>query len=74
MARLVGSVTACHVSCKAPLVYVFNSIFVLYCIDKLLKLINLPFRYPSLQLPWVMTALSEEVLRLGGNTTEGIFR
>lgn len=31
-------------------------------------------RYPGRRLPWVMTTLSEEVLRLEGNKTEGIFR
>jgi len=31
-------------------------------------------RYPGLQLPWIQTALSEEILRLNGPRTEGIFR
>uniref|UniRef100_A0A6A7G4P9 Rho GTPase-activating protein 39 n=1 Tax=Hirondellea gigas TaxID=1518452 RepID=A0A6A7G4P9_9CRUS len=31
-------------------------------------------RYPHRRLPWVQTALSEEVLRLQGTNTEGIFR
>ena len=31
-------------------------------------------RYPTRQLPWVQTALSEEVLKLQGAETEGIFR
>lgn len=31
-------------------------------------------RCPDRQLPWVLTALSEAVLRLGGEETEGIFR
>lgn len=31
-------------------------------------------RYPDNKLPWVQTTLSEEVLRLGGAQTEGIFR
>lgn len=31
-------------------------------------------RYPDHQLPWVQTRLSEEVLGLNGDQTEGIFR
>jgi len=31
-------------------------------------------RYPGQQLPWIQTALSEEILRLNGPQTEGIFR
>ncbi|KAM3619112.1 uncharacterized protein V6R79_003181 [Siganus canaliculatus] len=31
-------------------------------------------RYPDYQLPWVQTRLSEEVLGLNGDQTEGIFR
>lgn len=31
-------------------------------------------RYPDRQLPWVQTRLSEEVLCLNGDQTEGIFR
>uniref|UniRef100_A0A8C1QLI7 Rho GTPase-activating protein 39 n=1 Tax=Cyprinus carpio TaxID=7962 RepID=A0A8C1QLI7_CYPCA len=31
-------------------------------------------RYPDRQLPWVQTRLSEEVLSLNGDQTEGIFR
>eukprot|EP00069_Balaena_mysticetus_P012308 bmy_07546T0 len=31
-------------------------------------------RYPARQLPWVQTRLSEEVLALNGDQTEGIFR
>jgi len=31
-------------------------------------------RFPERRLPWIQTTLSEEVLRLGGNSTEGIFR
>ncbi|XP_039220842.1 rho GTPase-activating protein 39 isoform X1 [Crotalus tigris] len=31
-------------------------------------------RYPDSQLPWVQTRLSEEVLALNGDQTEGIFR
>ncbi|XP_016321810.1 rho GTPase-activating protein 39 [Sinocyclocheilus anshuiensis] len=31
-------------------------------------------RYPDRQLPWVQTRLSEEVLNLNGDQTEGIFR
>ncbi|XP_030626810.1 rho GTPase-activating protein 39 [Chanos chanos] len=31
-------------------------------------------RYPDRQLPWVQTRLSEEVLGLNGDQTEGIFR
>jgi len=31
-------------------------------------------RYPDRRLPWIQTALSEEVLRLNGHQTEGIFR
>lgn len=31
-------------------------------------------RFPHRKLPWVQTALSEEVLRLEGARTEGIFR
>jgi len=31
-------------------------------------------RYPERRLPWIQTALSEEVLRLNGHLTEGIFR
>uniref|UniRef100_A0A4W5L2M0 Rho GTPase-activating protein 39 n=1 Tax=Hucho hucho TaxID=62062 RepID=A0A4W5L2M0_9TELE len=31
-------------------------------------------RYPDSQLPWVQTRLSEEVLGLNGDQTEGIFR
>lgn len=30
--------------------------------------------YPDRQLPWVQTRLSEEVLALNGDQTEGIFR
>jgi len=32
------------------------------------------FRFPDRRLPWILTTLSDEVLRLGGNKTEGIFR
>lgn len=32
------------------------------------------YRYPHRRLPWVQIALSEEVLRLQGTNTEGIFR
>ncbi|CAG5115308.1 unnamed protein product, partial [Candidula unifasciata] len=31
-------------------------------------------RYPDRQLPWIQTVLSEEILRLHGTQTEGIFR
>ena len=31
-------------------------------------------RYPDRKLPWIQTILSEEVLRLNGAQTEGIFR
>jgi hypothetical protein len=31
-------------------------------------------RYPDRRLPWIQTILSEEVLRLNGAQTEGIFR
>lgn len=31
-------------------------------------------RFPNRKLPWVQTILSEEVLRLQGCQTEGIFR
>jgi len=31
-------------------------------------------RYPERRLPWIQTALSDEVLRLNGHQTEGIFR
>ena len=31
-------------------------------------------RYPDRKLPWIQTTLSEEVLRLNGAQTEGIFR
>lgn len=31
-------------------------------------------RYPEKQLPWIQTRLSEEVLALNGDQTEGIFR
>ncbi|KAG8535326.1 hypothetical protein GDO81_028816, partial [Engystomops pustulosus] len=31
-------------------------------------------KYPDRQLPWVQTRLSEEVLALNGDQTEGIFR
>nr|XP_002125699.2 rho GTPase-activating protein 39 [Ciona intestinalis] len=31
-------------------------------------------KYPNHRLPWILTTLSEQVLTLGGNKTEGIFR
>jgi len=31
-------------------------------------------RFPGRQLPWIQTTLSEEILRLNGPHTEGIFR
>jgi hypothetical protein len=31
-------------------------------------------RFPHYKLPWVQTTLSDEVLRLQGTHTEGIFR
>lgn len=31
-------------------------------------------RFPDRKLPWLQTTLSEEVLRLNGAQTEGIFR
>ncbi|KAL8592052.1 hypothetical protein ACOMHN_032522 [Nucella lapillus] len=31
-------------------------------------------RFPERQLPWIQTTLSEEVLRMSGTLTEGIFR
>lgn len=31
-------------------------------------------RFPERRLPWIQTILSEEVLRLNGAQTEGIFR
>lgn len=31
-------------------------------------------KFPDRRLPWILTTLSDEVLRLGGNSTEGIFR
>jgi len=31
-------------------------------------------KFPERQLPWIQTTLSEEVLRLTGAQTEGIFR
>lgn len=31
-------------------------------------------RFPERQLPWIQTTLSEEVLRMSGTQTEGIFR
>lgn len=31
-------------------------------------------RFPERRLPWIQTILSEEVLRLNGSQTEGIFR
>ncbi|CAL8074590.1 unnamed protein product [Calicophoron daubneyi] len=32
------------------------------------------YRFPSLQLPWIQIFLTEELLRLSGSRTEGIFR
>ena len=37
-------------------------------------MLSFPPRYPHRRLPWVQTTLSEEVLRLQGTNTEGIFR
>uniref|UniRef100_H2ZL65 Rho-GAP domain-containing protein n=1 Tax=Ciona savignyi TaxID=51511 RepID=H2ZL65_CIOSA len=31
-------------------------------------------KFPNYRLPWIQTTLSEQVLKLGGNCTEGIFR
>jgi len=31
-------------------------------------------RFPDRRLPWIQTTLSEEILRLNGVLTEGIFR
>lgn len=31
-------------------------------------------RFPNRQLPWIQTTLSEEILRVNGVVTEGIFR
>ena len=31
-------------------------------------------RFPDRKLPWIQTVLSEEVLKLDGAQTEGIFR
>lgn len=31
-------------------------------------------RFPERRLPWIQTTLSEEILRLNGAQTEGIFR
>lgn len=31
-------------------------------------------RFPHRKLPWIQTTLSEEILRLHGAQTEGIFR
>ena len=31
-------------------------------------------RFPHRRLPWIITTLTEEVLRLQGAQTEGIFR
>ncbi|XP_076806151.1 rho GTPase-activating protein 39-like isoform X2 [Clavelina lepadiformis] len=31
-------------------------------------------KYPDLRLPWIMTTLSDQVLKLNGHQTEGIFR
>ena len=31
-------------------------------------------KFPDLQLPWVVTALTDAVLQLSGPQTEGIFR
>jgi hypothetical protein len=31
-------------------------------------------RFPHRKLPWIQTTLSEEILRLQGAQTEGIFR
>ena len=31
-------------------------------------------KFPDRKLPWIQTALSEEVLRLNGAKTEGVFR
>jgi hypothetical protein len=31
-------------------------------------------RFPERRLPWIQSILSEEVLRLNGSQTEGIFR
>ena len=31
-------------------------------------------RFPDRQLPWIVVVLAEEVFRLGGEKTEGIFR
>lgn len=31
-------------------------------------------KFPHHRLPWIQTTLSEQVLRLGGKQTEGIFR
>lgn len=35
---------------------------------------NQAAKYPDLKLPWVLTNLAEQVLRLDGHQTEGIFR
>ncbi len=31
-------------------------------------------RFPHRRLPWILTTLTDQILRLGGTTTEGIFR
>lgn len=49
--------------------------WIAFCVELLESFILLwVFRYPHRRLPWVQTTLSEEVLRLQGTNTEGIFR
>lgn len=51
---------------------IFNPSMFGSCLEEIMALQK--ERYPERQLPWIQTRLSEEVLALNGDQTEGIFR
>uniref|UniRef100_A0AAY4CV56 Rho GTPase-activating protein 39 n=1 Tax=Denticeps clupeoides TaxID=299321 RepID=A0AAY4CV56_9TELE len=75
-AALAGAKKGLNKPCLEEIAHARNAIFNLSMFGSSLEEVMLlqKERYPDRQLPWVQTRLSEEVLALNGDQTEGIFR
>ncbi|XP_076133898.1 rho GTPase-activating protein 39 [Alosa pseudoharengus] len=75
-AALTGAKKGLNTPCLEEIIHARNAIFnpsmFGSCLEEIMSLQK--ERYPERQLPWIQTRLSEEVLALNGDQTEGIFR
>ncbi|KAL2089643.1 hypothetical protein ACEWY4_014331 [Coilia grayii] len=75
-AALTGAKKGLNKPCVEEIIHARNAIFnpsmFGSCLEEIMSLQK--ERYPDRKLPWIQTRLSEEVLALNGDQTEGIFR